>query len=528
MSYTKHNYKKGDELLASQLNDMDDQIALNEQTADTLVTVSNTQPAATKNRVWVKATPSEIEIPTMEDHNELSRQLSDVESALKSNVVQNGLVYSEGHKGLVYSEGHKGFLTSNGTYSNTAAFHSVTTEKIPCSEGDVFFYSGKSGNLAVAALLYNGDTISSSLVYSGEVSNQKVVIPSGVNYIVFTSYAANGTDVTLKVGTIPETVQNELDAIMEFNGLFIAEEHNGFLTANGTYSNPSSFHSLTTRKHPCKAGDTYLYSGKSANLAVGCLFYNGSSIASAKVFTGSVYNQIVEIPSGVTDVVFTSYAANGTDVVLSVGKVGQNPVTDSKLYKKKINFLGDSYVANNGQPVANTWEYKLAEKYSMTYRNYGINGNCLVLNDNGMWKRYTEMDNDADYIVVIGGTNDFNAQADLTLFRERLDGFIENLVAKYPNGIIVFFTIWNSLDQAQPASAQTKTYEKKQYNDIIVDECKKYGIHVFDSWTNSGMRAWDEAFRTAYFQASTDRSHLNADGHNRFLPIADSFMQTIG
>lgn len=31
MSYSKHNYKKGDELLASQLNEMDDQIALNEE-----------------------------------------------------------------------------------------------------------------------------------------------------------------------------------------------------------------------------------------------------------------------------------------------------------------------------------------------------------------------------------------------------------------------------------------------------------------------------------------------------------------
>lgn len=82
MRYTKHNYKKGDELLASQLNDMDDQIALNEQTTDTLVTVSNTQPAAAKNRVWVKATPSEIEIPTMDDHNELSRQLSDLETEI--------------------------------------------------------------------------------------------------------------------------------------------------------------------------------------------------------------------------------------------------------------------------------------------------------------------------------------------------------------------------------------------------------------------------------------------------------------
>ena len=84
MSYTKHNYKKGDELLASQLNEMDDQIELNEQTADILVTVSNTQPFQEKNRVWVKVTPSEIEIPTMEDVDEVTRQISDLETRLKS------------------------------------------------------------------------------------------------------------------------------------------------------------------------------------------------------------------------------------------------------------------------------------------------------------------------------------------------------------------------------------------------------------------------------------------------------------
>lgn len=83
MPYTKHNYQKGDELLASQLNDMDDQIALNEQTADILVTVSNTQPPEEKNRVWVKATPSEIEIPTMEDVDELKTALNSLYFPLK-------------------------------------------------------------------------------------------------------------------------------------------------------------------------------------------------------------------------------------------------------------------------------------------------------------------------------------------------------------------------------------------------------------------------------------------------------------
>lgn len=31
MSYTKHNYQSGEKLYASQLNDMDDQIALNDE-----------------------------------------------------------------------------------------------------------------------------------------------------------------------------------------------------------------------------------------------------------------------------------------------------------------------------------------------------------------------------------------------------------------------------------------------------------------------------------------------------------------
>jgi hypothetical protein len=83
MSYTKHNYQKGDELLASQLNEMDDQIALNEQTADILVTVSNTEPQEEKNRIWVKATTGEVQVPTVGDLDEKAEktalaELSDI------------------------------------------------------------------------------------------------------------------------------------------------------------------------------------------------------------------------------------------------------------------------------------------------------------------------------------------------------------------------------------------------------------------------------------------------------------------
>lgn len=46
MSYTKHNYKKGDELLASQLNEMDDQIALNEENLN--ITINKIVPTSAK------------------------------------------------------------------------------------------------------------------------------------------------------------------------------------------------------------------------------------------------------------------------------------------------------------------------------------------------------------------------------------------------------------------------------------------------------------------------------------------------
>lgn len=49
------------------------------QATGKMVTVSNLNPNTVANKVWVKKTPATLEIPTMEDIDELNRQLSDVE-----------------------------------------------------------------------------------------------------------------------------------------------------------------------------------------------------------------------------------------------------------------------------------------------------------------------------------------------------------------------------------------------------------------------------------------------------------------
>lgn len=145
MPYTKHNYQKGDELLASQLNDMDDQIALNEQTADTLVTVSNTQPLEEKNRVWVKATPSEIEIPTMEDVDELNRQLSDIEPTFFK--IQDHIFGTNG-----------GIYRSTKVHRNASTMRRTTPIKLNSGDHVIAYLAATNAYLPIA--IYSSDSIS--------------------------------------------------------------------------------------------------------------------------------------------------------------------------------------------------------------------------------------------------------------------------------------------------------------------------------------------------------------------------------
>ena len=87
-------------------------------------------------------------------------------------------------------------------------------------------------------------------------------------------------------------------------------------------------------------------------------------------------------------------------------------VKSAPLYGKTINVIGDSYVKNHKRPFTEAWHYLVAEKYHMIYRNYGRNGRCLVCNREAeKWGKplldfYKDMNDTADYVLVIGGHND--------------------------------------------------------------------------------------------------------------------------
>ena len=193
---------------------------------------------------------------------------------------------------------------------------------------------------------------------------------------------------------------------------------------------------------------------------------------------------------------------------------------------KKIGFIGDSYVRNHREPVENAWHYKFAKKHQMEYFNYGRNGNCIALDlkqwGTGMYQRYKDMRDDLDYVVVIAGHNDASHgridSIGIDTFKERLVILCEGLIEKYPNAQLFFFTPW-SCDGFVGSPRQLVV-------DAMLEVCGSYGIPVFDAARNSNIFVRSEQFRKKYFQGGkgTDTAHLNARGHDRFLPVAEHFI----
>ena len=191
---------------------------------------------------------------------------------------------------------------------------------------------------------------------------------------------------------------------------------------------------------------------------------------------------------------------------------------------KTIGVIGDSYVRNHKEPRENTWHYKFANKHDMKYLNYGRNGNCLTLDLKqwgvGVYHRYKDMSDSLDYVVVIGGHNDA-ARIDsigVPTFKERLGELCRGMIDKWPEAKIFFFTPW-CCENFEGSSRQKVV-------DAMIEVCGSYGIPVFDSARRSGIYAQNETFRRIYLQGGNvkDTAHLNAKGHDRFLPVAESFI----
>ena len=212
----------------------------------------------------------------------------------------------------------------------------------------------------------------------------------------------------------------------------------------------------------------------------------GSSPASSSIlkdFFGSPFNLSLKIDD---------------DFLVINEKEGGNMILENK----KILFLGDSITFGVGvSNPDNIYWRRLAINDGCITKGYGISGTRIAENlnpsiypeDDGAYfvTRLPIMDDDADVIVVFGGTNDYgHGDAPLGTMADRVNttfyGALHNLITalleKYPRSKIVFMTPAHRCGEIKPADdfSPCNGGNLQDYVDVIIEVAVHYGLPVLD------------------------------------------------
>ena len=181
--------------------------------------------------------------------------------------------------------------------------------------------------------------------------------------------------------------------------------------------------------------------------------------------------------------------------------------------------------------------YQFAQKYGMQYQCLGRNGTCIAMDRPGkpgeaIYKRYTKIADSTDYIVIVAGHNDSSRGRIDSIgkreFTQKLTGMIKGMRKRYPQAQILMFSPWRSVqtDTAdnEAALASYKGSPREKVVNLEKKVCRKLGVPFFNAAADTTIQVWNPEFRKKYFQSPTDNAHLNRNGHNLFLPVAEKFI----
>ena len=200
----------------------------------------------------------------------------------------------------------------------------------------------------------------------------------------------------------------------------------------------------------------------------------------------------------------------------------------------KANFLGDSITEGCGASSQEAVYHGVLKRNCglAVVRNYGKGGTRIarqseIKDPNGrdydFIRRADEMDENADLVVVFGGTNDYgNGQAPLGkitdtsmfTFYGAVHTLCKNLKNKYSNGKIVFIAPlhrWNECGEDGTWKPEgVKQHYLCDYVSAVNQVCALYSIPVLDLFNSDDMPITDNDFRREY---APDGVHPNDAGH---------------
>lgn len=216
-----------------------------------------------------------------------------------------------------------------------------------------------------------------------------------------------------------------------------------------------------------------------------------------------------------------------------------------ELKGRVINFLGDSITEGCGtSDKSKVFMNVLAEKYGLKEaRNYGIGGTRIARQveitnpvvDRDFVMRAEEMQ-DADMVVVFGGTNDYgHGQAplgkiednDVYTFYGALHILIKSLKEKYSDKPIVFITPLHRHNEYGEGTWKPEGVEQRplfEYVNAVKEVCALYSVPVLDLFTRGEIKGNDWEWCREYMP---DGLHPNDKGHAIIASELGSFLESL-
>lgn len=204
---------------------------------------------------------------------------------------------------------------------------------------------------------------------------------------------------------------------------------------------------------------------------------------------------------------------------------------------KKAVFLGDSITEGCG--VLDKQQIYLEEvKRQLHLReavNYGIGGTRIAAQaddeGNAFSVRYAKMDDDADLVVVFGGTNDFgHGTAPIgspndeicTTYCGAWNVLLRGLIEKYPAAVIVMITPLHRDNETEVN--RTTGFTLAEYVSLARAAAEEYSIPVLDLYRVGGIVPSIETNKQRY---CPDGLHPNDEGHRLIARKLTAFLKTV-
>ncbi len=219
-----------------------------------------------------------------------------------------------------------------------------------------------------------------------------------------------------------------------------------------------------------------------------------------------------------------------------------------KLKGLTVNFLGDSITEGVGTSGPDAIYHALLKKAAKlkTVRNYGISGTRFALQNNkpqteedihldtnSFSNRFSQMNDDADLIVVFGGTNDYgHGDALIGTFSDRTPYtfygachyIFSGLIKKYVGKPIVIMTPLHRINEENICPEGAQKAPLRDYVNIIREVAEYYSLPVLDLFATSSLQPAIAEIQNTYIP---DGLHPNDNGHIVLANKLHRFLETL-